>query len=44
MAHVYGPGAVEMPAFSHKPGSDALETLIEALTGKLVVRTSARAP
>jgi hypothetical protein len=35
MAHVYGPGAVEMPAFARKPGSDAFETLMDALAARL---------
>ena len=39
MAHVYGPGAVEMPAFARKPGSDAFETLMEALAVRLHERT-----
>ena len=41
MAHVFGPGAVEMPAFARKPGSDAFETLMEALAAKLGARNRA---
>ena len=41
MAHVFGPGAVEMPAFARKPGSDAFETLMEALAAKLGARSRA---
>ena len=41
MDHVYGAGAVEMPASASKPGSDAFETLMEVLAARLAARPPA---
>ena len=41
MAHVYGEEAVGMRPFTSKPGSDAFETLMEALAAKLEARSRA---